>query len=64
MTIDDHLIGFCGKCPFKMYIPSKPFKYGIKDIMICDNSTEYMINAVSYLGKATVLRDKVIADFW
>ena len=29
-TIDEQLLGFRGRCPFRMYIPSKPNKYGIK----------------------------------
>lgn len=44
-------MGFRGRCPFKMYLPSKPNKYGIKIILICDNSTKYMFNADVYLGK-------------
>lgn len=29
-TIDEQLVSFRGRCAFKMYIPSKPDKYGIK----------------------------------
>lgn len=35
VTIDEQLVGFRGKCKFRMYIPSKPDKYGLKLIMIC-----------------------------
>ncbi|XP_035210463.1 uncharacterized protein LOC118184844 [Stegodyphus dumicola] len=62
-TIDEQLIGFRGRCPFRMYIPSKPNKYGIKVIMICDNSTKYMMNAVPYLGSGSVPRGMVAADY-
>ena len=51
MTVDEQLLGFRGKCPFRMYIPSKPNKYGIKLIMICDNNSKYMLTAIPYLGK-------------
>ncbi|KAF0708920.1 piggyBac transposable element-derived protein 4-like, partial [Aphis craccivora] len=54
LTIDEQLVGFRGCCPFKIYIPSKPNKYGIKIIMMCDNSTNYMISAILYCGKGTV----------
>jgi len=54
LTIDEQLVGFRGRCPFKTYIPSKPNKYGIKIIMMCDNSTKYMISAIPYCGKGTV----------
>lgn len=30
VTIDEQLLGFHGRCPFRQYIPSKPEKYGIK----------------------------------
>ncbi|XP_039481962.1 piggyBac transposable element-derived protein 4-like [Drosophila santomea] len=52
-TIDEQLLGFRGRCPFKMYIPNKPNKYGIKIVMICDSATKYMFNAIPYLGKST-----------
>lgn len=35
-TIDEQLVPFKGKCPFRQYIPSKPAKYGIKIQTICD----------------------------
>ncbi|CAL4079077.1 unnamed protein product, partial [Meganyctiphanes norvegica] len=50
MTIDEQLLAFRGRCPFRMYIPSKPAKYGIKIIMMCDNNSKYMLNAIPYLG--------------
>ncbi|KAG5896997.1 hypothetical protein JTB14_018512 [Gonioctena quinquepunctata] len=34
-----------------MYIPSKPDKYGIKRVMMCDAETSYMCNALPFLGK-------------
>lgn len=63
-TIDEQLIGFRGRCPFRMYIPSKPNKYGMKVIMICDNSTKYMMNAVPYLGSGSVPRGMITADYF
>lgn len=64
VTIDEQLIGFRGRCPFRMYIPSKPNKYGIKLVMMCDNSTKYMIDAIPYLGKGTVPNGKPAAEFF
>ena len=29
MTVDEQLVCFRGKCPFRQYIPLKPGKYGI-----------------------------------
>ena len=42
LTIDEQLLGFRGQCPWRMYIPSKPAKYGIKIIMICDAESYYV----------------------
>jgi hypothetical protein len=64
VTIDEQLVGFRGKCPFRMYIPSKPNKYGIKIVMMCDNNTKYMLNALPYLGKGTVKGQMSVADFF
>lgn len=53
VTIDEQLVGFRGKCPFRMYIPNKPSKYGLKIVLLCDVATKYLINANPYLGKST-----------
>jgi len=64
VTIDEQLVGFRGRCPFRMYIPSKPTRYGIKIVMMCDNSSKYVIDAIPYLGKGTVPNGLVAADFF
>ena len=51
LTVDEQLQAFRGKCPFRMYIPNKPAKYGIKIVMICDVESKYMLNGIPYLGK-------------
>ena len=51
LTIDEQLLGFRGKCPFRVYIASKPDKYGIKIVTLCDAKTFYMIDAIPYVGK-------------
>ncbi|KAK0060041.1 piggyBac transposable element-derived protein 4 [Biomphalaria pfeifferi] len=52
-TVDEQLLAFRGRCPFKMYIPSKPDKYGIKIMMMCDSKNYYMCNAEVYTGKGS-----------
>lgn len=42
LTIDEQLLGFRGRCPFRMYIPNKPNRYGIKIPMMCDSGTKYL----------------------
>ncbi|XP_045505907.1 piggyBac transposable element-derived protein 4-like [Colias croceus] len=63
-TLDEMLLGFRGRCVFKMYIPSKPDKYGIKIVMLCDSKTAYMINAFVYLGKDSTPRNVPCAEFF
>lgn len=41
MTLDEQLVAFRGRCPFKQYIPSKRAKYGIKIWALVDCSTFY-----------------------
>lgn len=51
VTVDEQLIAFRGKCPFRQYMPSKPAKYGIKFWILCDTDTCYVWNIQPYLGK-------------
>ncbi|XP_025191783.1 uncharacterized protein LOC112592035 [Melanaphis sacchari] len=50
-TIDQQLVAFRGKCPFRQYIPSKPAKYGIKIQTLCDARTWYVLSMEIYAGK-------------
>ncbi|XP_066251428.1 piggyBac transposable element-derived protein 4-like [Euwallacea similis] len=45
------LVGFRGRCPFRMYMKAKPVKYGIKIMCLCDFKTHYLVNAFVYTGK-------------
>lgn len=51
ITIDEQLVTFRGRCPFKMFIPTKPGKYGIKIWILCDSNNSYCCNAQIYLGR-------------
>lgn len=53
-TIDEQLVAFRGKCPFRQYIPSKPAKYGIKIQTLCDARTWYVLSMEIYAGKQPV----------
>lgn len=64
VTIDEQLLGFRGRCPFRMYIPNKPSKYGLKIVMVCDVSTKYMINATPYLGKSTQSNGMPLGEYF
>lgn len=51
ITVDESLLEFHGRCPFKMFIPSKAAKFGIKIYCAVDLESRYMYNAEVYLGK-------------
>ena len=52
ITVDERLVVFRGRCPFKQYMPSKPSKYGIKIWAACDARTSYAWNMQVYTGKS------------
>lgn len=58
-TIDEQLLGFRGKFFAKVYIKSKPDKYGIKMLCLNDSKTYYMLNAIPYLGTVPVRMESV-----
>ncbi|KAL0809843.1 hypothetical protein ABMA28_011332 [Loxostege sticticalis] len=49
--VDEMLVGFRGRCRFKMYMPKKPNKYGLKILCLTDARTGYLLNAYIYTGK-------------
>ena len=51
LTVDEQLVPFRGKCPFRQYMASKPAKYGIKVWWNCDADTSYPLKGEIYLGR-------------
>lgn len=51
VTIDEMLPSFRGNCNFRMYIPSKPNKYGIKIFALCDAKMFYTSKMEVYVGR-------------
>ena len=51
MTVDEMLVPFRGRCLFRVYMKSKPNKYGIKVMCLCDAKRHYLLNAFIYSGK-------------
>nr|CAI5865669.1 unnamed protein product [Callosobruchus analis] len=58
-TVDEQLMRFRGKCPFRIYMSSKPDKYGTKIVMLNDARTSYMVNAIPYCGKVDTQNEPV-----
>lgn len=50
VTVDEILAGFRGRCSFRQYIPSKPNKYGLKILALCDAKMFYTSNLEVYVG--------------
>ncbi|XP_067111143.1 piggyBac transposable element-derived protein 4-like [Osmerus mordax] len=51
VTVDEQLLVFRGRCPFKQYMPRKPAKYGIKSWVACDAKSSYALKMQVYTGK-------------
>ncbi|XP_030614063.1 piggyBac transposable element-derived protein 4-like [Archocentrus centrarchus] len=51
VTVDERLVPFKGRCPFKQYMPSKPARYGIKLWVACDAKSSYAWKMLAYTGK-------------
>ncbi|XP_046905958.1 piggyBac transposable element-derived protein 4-like [Hypomesus transpacificus] len=53
VTVDEQLVAFRGRCPFRQYMPSKPAKYGIKSWVTCDAKSSYAWKMQVYSGKSS-----------
>lgn len=54
LTIDEQLLEFHGRVQFQQYIGTKPGKFGIKLIWLCDAENFYALNSVIYIGVGTI----------
>ncbi|XP_049946608.1 piggyBac transposable element-derived protein 4-like [Schistocerca serialis cubense] len=51
LTVDETLVPFRGRVKFRIYMPNKPAKYGIKVMGLADAHNAYIYNAYIYSGK-------------
>ena len=51
ICVDEAIIGFKGRVPFRVYMPNKPKKFGMKVWLAVDTKSLYVWNADMYLGK-------------
>jgi len=51
VTVDEILSRFRGKCPFRVYIKTKPRRYGMTVWALADAKSHYCGNMQVYLGK-------------
>lgn len=57
LTVDEMLVPFRGRCLFRVYMKSKPARYGIKIMCMCDARTHYLYSAFIYSGKEQTSRN-------
>ena len=51
LTVNEQLLAFRGRYPFRQYIFSKARKYGIKIWTVCDSATNHILKMDTYTGK-------------
>ena len=51
LTVDEQLLPCKVRCPFVIFMGSKPDKYGIKFWILCEVESNYILNGFPYLGK-------------
>lgn len=60
ITIDEMISPFKGKCPFKVYQPAKPNKYGILARSVCDSQNAYLLNLEIYKGEYHLIENEIL----
>ncbi len=51
LTVDEQLMPLKSRCPFIMFMPNKPDKFGVKFWMLVEVKTKYVVCVIPYLGK-------------
>lgn len=64
LTIDEQLLGFRGKFSARVYIKSKPARYGLKIVSMNDAKTSYMVTALPYIGRVPAERDESVPSYY
>ena len=51
LTVDEQLVGYCGKIPGRTYMPTKLRKYGVKFFWLCEATTGFALKGMIYSGR-------------
>ena len=51
LTVDEELVRFFGHCRFRVYMPAKPDKYGLKVWVLADSVNGFCLNFQVYTGR-------------
>ncbi|XP_021939069.1 piggyBac transposable element-derived protein 4-like [Zootermopsis nevadensis] len=58
-AIDESITLWKGRLSFRIYLPLKPSKFGIKTFNLCESSTGYLLKFVVYSGSETDLQTSI-----
>ena len=58
LTVDERIVPFRGRCGFRVFMPAKPHKYGIKVMILADCESKYVKNYETYTGKQGLKPEK------
>jgi len=50
LTVDEMVLGYRGRCPFRVFMKGKPEKYGIKLWILVDARTSFVLRMMMYTG--------------
>ena len=56
ISVDEYLSLWTGRLRFRIYIPTKRERYGVKIFMICESASGYLLDFIIYTGSSTVYR--------
>ena len=62
LSLDEMVIGWQGRWAYKQFNAAKPKKYHIKVFGLCDSTTSYVLNLLTYYGKETSYNPECDAD--
>ena len=64
LTIDEQLFPMINRCPFIVFVPNKPDKFGMKFWVLAEVKLKYVCNLLSYLGalEKTQQNGKTLAE--
>ncbi|PNF23441.1 hypothetical protein B7P43_G09117 [Cryptotermes secundus] len=60
IAIDEGMIAWKGRLIFRVYMPDKPDKYGIKAYLVCESTSGYIWNFEIYCGKSRPIKELVV----
>jgi hypothetical protein len=60
ISIDEGMMAWKGRLVFKVYMPDKPDKYGIKAYLVCESTSGYIWNLDIYSGKSRPIKNLVL----